>query len=146
MFYAVAFESWSILVRVYTHWDEDDETRAENRRKAMETVEYVRRKRMKVTAEDAEKDAVKEAEMEAEMEAEKEAERAAKKAAERDAEDHEPLFIPLSWYRDEQEGVYYTAADPEWQEFARISRDGKKIQKLRGSLSFFFPLESRSSN
>lgn len=41
------------------------------------------------------------------------------------------LFIPLTWSWL-QEGELYTASDPEWQEFVTISKDRKKLQKLRG--------------
>lgn len=41
------------------------------------------------------------------------------------------FFIPLGWSRL-QPGELYTPADPEYQEFVRISSDRKKLQKLRG--------------
>lgn len=41
------------------------------------------------------------------------------------------LFIPLAWSRLQQ-GELYTASDPEWQEFVKLSKDRKKLQKLRG--------------
>lgn len=41
------------------------------------------------------------------------------------------VFIPLTWSWLE-EGELYTASDPEWQEFVTISKDRKKLQKLRG--------------
>jgi hypothetical protein len=43
------------------------------------------------------------------------------------------VFIPLTWSWLE-EGELYTASDPEWQEFVTISKDRKKLQKLRGGL------------
>lgn len=43
------------------------------------------------------------------------------------------VFIPLTWSWLE-EGELYTASDPEWQEFVTISKDRKKLQKLRGAL------------
>lgn len=43
------------------------------------------------------------------------------------------VFIPLTWSWLE-EGELYTASDPEWQEFVTISKDRKKLQKLRGEL------------
>lgn len=43
------------------------------------------------------------------------------------------VFIPLTWSWLE-EGELYTASDPEWQEFVTISKDRKKLQKLRGML------------
>lgn len=52
-----------------------------------------------------------------------------------ESEDEAPLFIPLSWSRV-QEGEFYTASDPEWQEFAKISRDRKQMKKLRGKWRF----------
>ncbi|CEO58517.1 hypothetical protein PMG11_03236 [Penicillium brasilianum] len=44
------------------------------------------------------------------------------------------VFIPLTWSWLE-EGDLYTASDPEWQEFVSISKDRKKLQKLRDELA-----------
>lgn len=48
-------------------------------------------------------------------------------------EEEDRVFIPLTWSWLE-EGELYTASDPEWQEFVNISKDRKKLQKLRGTL------------
>lgn len=52
---------------------------------------------------------------------------------ERDKEvaDGAPMFIPLTWSRL-REGELYAAADPEWQAFVQLSKDRKKLSKLRG--------------
>ena len=47
--------------------------------------------------------------------------------------DEGSLFIPLTWSRL-QEGELYTASDPEWQAFVQISKDRKRLQKLRGTM------------
>ncbi|CAL5868831.1 uncharacterized protein PFLUO_LOCUS3058 [Penicillium psychrofluorescens] len=47
-----------------------------------------------------------------------------------EVEAESPLFIPLGWSWL-QEGERYTAADPEWQQFVKISMDRQKLQKLR---------------
>ena len=49
---------------------------------------------------------------------------------EEDEEDEEALFVPLTWSWM-QEGELYTASDPEWQEFVRISQDRSMLTKLR---------------
>jgi hypothetical protein len=49
-----------------------------------------------------------------------------------------PLFIPLGWSWL-QEGERYTAADPEWQQFVKISKDRPKLQKLRSEKTPFLP-------
>ena len=38
-----------------------------------------------------------------------------------------PLSLPLL-----RPGDFYAVSDPEWQEFARISRDTEKLRKLKG--------------
>ncbi|EPS26055.1 hypothetical protein PDE_00991 [Penicillium oxalicum 114-2] len=52
------------------------------------------------------------------------------------------VFIPLTWSWLE-ESDYYRASDPEWQEFVKISKDKKKLQKLREELA---ALVVRSAN
>jgi hypothetical protein len=54
---------------------------------------------------------------------------------EQDLEEEDRVFIPLTWSWLE-EGDLYTASDPEWQEFVTISKDRKKLQKLRGTLEW----------
>ena len=41
------------------------------------------------------------------------------------------IFFPLTWSRL-QEGELYAASDPEWQEFVQISKDQKRLRKLKG--------------
>lgn len=41
------------------------------------------------------------------------------------------LFIPLGWSRL-QEGEFYAASDPEWQQFRKLSEDPDKIDALKG--------------
>jgi hypothetical protein len=48
-----------------------------------------------------------------------------------EATDADPIFIPLGWPRL-RKGELYVASDPEWKEFAKISRDREKLQALRG--------------
>ncbi|KAJ6145207.1 hypothetical protein N7470_009102 [Penicillium chermesinum] len=45
-----------------------------------------------------------------------------------------PVFIPLTWSWLE-EGELYRSSDPEWQEFVQISKDRRKLQKLRDELA-----------
>lgn len=52
-----------------------------------------------------------------------------------ESEDAAPMFIPLTWSRL-REGELYTASDPEWQTFVQLSKDRKKLQKLRGIYSY----------
>jgi hypothetical protein len=49
----------------------------------------------------------------------------------KEVEDEDALFIPLAWSRL-QTGELYSTSDPEWQAFVKISKDRKKLQKLRG--------------
>lgn len=63
--------------------------------------------------------------------------------AEDEVEDGAPLFIPLTWSQL-REGELYTTSDPEWQQFVQISKDRKKLQKLRNELAAIV-LESASS-
>jgi hypothetical protein len=53
-----------------------------------------------------------------------------------EVEAESPLFIPLGWSWL-QEGERYTAADPEWQQFVKISMDRQKLQKLRSEKTLF---------
>ena len=46
------------------------------------------------------------------------------------------LFIPLGPPRH-REGDFYSASDPEWQEFVRIAKDDKKMKSLKGGYSDF---------
>ena len=48
--------------------------------------------------------------------------------------ENEGVFIPLSWSQLE-EGPLYTPSDPEWHEFAKLSEDRDKLQKIRGEKS-----------
>lgn len=41
------------------------------------------------------------------------------------------LFIPLGWSRL-QEGEFYAASDPEWQQFKKLSQDSDKLDALKG--------------
>lgn len=52
-------------------------------------------------------------------------------AAGKEGESEDTLFIPLAWSRL-QKGDLYTASDPEWQEFVKLSKNRKKLQQLRG--------------
>lgn len=63
--------------------------------------------------------------------------------AEEELEDEAPLFIPLTWSHL-QEGELYSTSDPEWQQFAQIAKDRKKLQKLKNELASIV-LESASS-
>lgn len=54
--------------------------------------------------------------------------------AEDESEDGLPLFIPLTWSR-QQEGELYSRSDPEWHRFVQIGNDGKKLQELRDELA-----------
>lgn len=100
------------MVRVYTNenWDEDPDERSE------------RSKKLRV---------LKEKEL-------LESKRQDKEMAEEEVEEDEPVFIPLTWYLEEQEGEFYTASDPEWQVYSKISKDREKLQKLRGSFCFLY--------
>lgn len=53
-----------------------------------------------------------------------------------EVEAESPLFIPLGWSWL-QEGERYTVADPEWQQFVKISMDRQKLQKLRSEKTIF---------
>lgn len=44
------------------------------------------------------------------------------------------IFVPLGWPQIHK-GELYSASDPEWQEFVRISRDHTKLQSLRDELA-----------
>ncbi|RDW81811.1 uncharacterized protein DSM5745_05368 [Aspergillus mulundensis] len=44
-----------------------------------------------------------------------------------------PVFIPTGWARL-QEGKLYAASDPEWKEFAKISKDDGKLRALKDEL------------
>lgn len=57
----------------------------------------------------------------------------------KEVENEGVLFIPLAWSRLQQ-GELYATSDPEWQEFVKLSKDRKKLQKLRGEKSIQFPL------
>lgn len=57
----------------------------------------------------------------------------------KEVENEGVLFIPLAWSRLQQ-GELYATSDPEWQEFVKLSKDRKKLQKLRGKKSIQFPL------
>ncbi|KXG51144.1 uncharacterized protein PGRI_067160 [Penicillium griseofulvum] len=48
--------------------------------------------------------------------------------------ENEGVFIPLSWSQLE-EGPLYTPSDPEWHEFAKLSEDRDKLQKIRDELA-----------
>ncbi|CAG7956550.1 unnamed protein product [Penicillium nalgiovense] len=52
----------------------------------------------------------------------------------KEVENEGALFIPLGWSRLQQ-GELYTTSDPEWQEFAKLSKDRKKLEKLRDELA-----------
>ncbi|EKV04971.1 hypothetical protein PDIG_82050 [Penicillium digitatum PHI26] len=52
----------------------------------------------------------------------------------KEVENEGALFIPLAWSRLQQ-GELYTTSDPEWQEFVKLSKDRKKLQKLRDELA-----------
>ncbi|KAJ5173978.1 uncharacterized protein N7500_001909 [Penicillium coprophilum] len=52
----------------------------------------------------------------------------------KEVENEGALFIPLSWSRLQQ-GELYAASDPEWQEFVKVSKDRKKLQRLRDELA-----------
>ncbi|KAJ5677445.1 uncharacterized protein N7477_003078 [Penicillium maclennaniae] len=67
----------------------------------------------------------------------------AKEGRNKDTEDGAPMFIPLTWSRL-REGELYAASDPEWQAFVQLSKDRKKLQKLRDELAALV-LESASS-
>lgn len=58
----------------------------------------------------------------------------------KEVENEGVLFIPLAWSRLQQ-GELYTTSDPEWQEFVKLSKDRKKLQKLRGEKSIQSPLK-----
>jgi hypothetical protein len=60
----------------------------------------------------------------------------------KDIVDGAPMFIPLTWSRL-REGELYAASDPEWQAFVQLSKDRKKLSKLRGM--FTNPETSRIS-
>lgn len=49
----------------------------------------------------------------------------------KEVENEGVLFIPLAWSRLQQ-GELYATSDPEWQGFVKLSKDRKKLQKLRG--------------
>ncbi|KAJ5975201.1 hypothetical protein N7481_008908 [Penicillium waksmanii] len=106
LFYGVAFHTWTVIVRVYANWDEDPDEKLERRKKPLKEKELLESKRQD------------------------------KEIAEEEAEEDEPVFIPLTWYLEEQEGEFYTASDPEWQVYSKISKDREKLQKLRGSFGF----------
>ena len=46
------------------------------------------------------------------------------------------LFIPLGRIR-KVEPPDYKFGDPEWQNFVKYRRDGKKIKSIRGTFAFF---------
>ncbi|KAI9044641.1 uncharacterized protein KD926_000552 [Aspergillus affinis] len=48
--------------------------------------------------------------------------------------DSDEIFVPLGWPQI-HEGELYSASDPEWQEFVKISRDRAKLQSLRDELA-----------
>lgn len=52
----------------------------------------------------------------------------------KEVENEGVLFIPLAWSRLQQ-GELYATSDPEWQEFVKLSKDRKRLQKLRGEKS-----------
>ncbi|KAF7713234.1 Uncharacterized protein PECH_002222 [Penicillium ucsense] len=54
--------------------------------------------------------------------------------ADEESGEDDSVFIPLTWSWME-EGDYYRASDPEWQEFVKISKDKKKLQELREELA-----------
>lgn len=56
----------------------------------------------------------------------------------KEVENEGVLFIPLAWSRLQQ-GELYATSDPEWQEFVKLSKDRKKLQKLRGEKSIQSP-------
>jgi hypothetical protein len=58
----------------------------------------------------------------------------------KEAKNEGALFIPLGWSRLQQ-GELYTTSDPEWQEFVKLSKDRKKLEKLRGEESIQSPLK-----
>lgn len=58
------------------------------------------------------------------------------KAGEEEEEDDDLLFIPLSWSRVEEEGVYSTSG-PEWQEFCKMTGDKEKYKKLKSTSQIF---------
>ncbi|KAL4889147.1 hypothetical protein BDV59DRAFT_195962 [Aspergillus ambiguus] len=59
--------------------------------------------------------------------------------------DSEPIFIPLGWPRL-RKGELYVASDPEWKEFAKISRDREKLQALREELTSIVLSDASRSN
>ncbi|KOS45509.1 hypothetical protein ACN38_g3558 [Penicillium nordicum] len=52
----------------------------------------------------------------------------------KEVENEGVLFIPLAWSRLQQ-GELYATSDPEWQDFVKLSKDRKKLQKLRDELA-----------
>ncbi|RHZ45818.1 uncharacterized protein CDV56_100141 [Aspergillus thermomutatus] len=56
-----------------------------------------------------------------------------------------PFFIPLGWPQL-REGKFYSSSDPEWREFVRISRDGRKLQSLKEDLATMALRHASASN
>lgn len=48
-----------------------------------------------------------------------------------ESSDSDDMFVPLGWPQIRQ-GELYAESDPEWQEFVKISRNGEKLQSLKG--------------
>jgi hypothetical protein len=44
------------------------------------------------------------------------------------------MFIPLTWLR-KREREYYSASDPEWQEYVALSKDIKRMAEIKSRLS-----------
>ncbi|KAL5365753.1 hypothetical protein BJX96DRAFT_159683 [Aspergillus floccosus] len=59
--------------------------------------------------------------------------------------DADPIFIPLGWPRL-RKGELYVASDPEWKEFAKVSRDREKLQALREELTSVVLRDASRSN
>ncbi|GIC92579.1 uncharacterized protein Aud_009047 [Aspergillus udagawae] len=57
----------------------------------------------------------------------------------------DPFFIPLGWPRL-REGKFYSSSDPEWREFVRMSRDGKKLESLKDDLATIALRNASASN
>ncbi|GAQ12051.1 hypothetical protein ALT_9372 [Aspergillus lentulus] len=57
----------------------------------------------------------------------------------------DPFFIPLGWPHL-REGKFYSSSDPEWREFVRISRDGRKLESLKDDLATIALRNASASN